>query len=302
MDQPLLVFVAVAEHRSFSRAAESLYVTQPAVSLHIQSLERQYGARLVERSPKSVRLTPAGDILYHHAKRILLQYRLAEQLIDDMMRAPSGPLSIGASYTFGEYVLPHVIARFMAMYPDISPTISIQNTERVAQLIGRQELDVGIVEGAVEPRSEVEVQSFAPDTLVIVLPANHRLAGQSEVEPAELLHEKWIVRERGSGTREVTDKLFLQIGLERPRIMEFGSTQVVKESVEAGLGITLLSEWALRKEQRLGTLATCRLRGLPVQRTFQLVTHASQFRTRAMDLFTTHLRDILADVVKPLAE
>lgn len=135
MDRQLHVFVTVAEMENFSRAAEELHMTQPAVSQYIQSFERTMGTNLLERSNKFVRLNKAGEIVYHHAKEILGLYTKMHYLIDDLTNKTSGPLSIGASYTFGEYVLPHVIAKMHKKYPLIIPTITIGNTKEVANLV-----------------------------------------------------------------------------------------------------------------------------------------------------------------------
>ncbi|MCL6548307.1 MAG: LysR family transcriptional regulator [Alicyclobacillus sp.] len=304
MDQHLMVFLAVAEGRNFSRAAEELHMTQPAVSLHVQALENLYGVRLLERTNKYVRLTPAGRILYEHGKQIQHQYALIKRLIDDLLENDSGPIAIGASYTFGEYILPHVIARFRARYPRIRPSVSIENTLRVAQGLLQQELDVGIVEGELH-HPELVVRPFLDDTMAVVVPARHPLAGGTPVAPQQLAGETWIVREQGSGTREVTDRMFRETGIQPAALMEFGSTQVIKESVEAGLGISFLSENAIRKELALGTLRAVHIEGHPFVRHFSWVQRRQQVRTKALDLFLGYLetRDYLPVAppgVKPL--
>ncbi|USG65547.1 LysR family transcriptional regulator [Brevibacillus ruminantium] len=290
MDQPLLVFVTVAEMQNFSRAAEQLHMTQPAVSQHIAALERQLGTRLLERSNKYVRLNKAGEIVYHHAKEILGLHARMTDLVNDLLHTPSGNLVIGSSYTFGEYVLPHVIARMRSLYPMIKPTISIHNTKEIVELIGSRQLDVGIVEG--ECRDEkLCIEPFADDEMQLIVSPHHRLAGKETVKPEELEEETWIVREEGSGTREAAEKMFDRLDVHPQNLMEFGSTQIIKESVEAGLGISLLSTWAIRKELKLGTLCLVRLQETPVRRKFSVVTQANQFRTKALELFLELLRN-----------
>ncbi|MCF8566377.1 LysR family transcriptional regulator [Alicyclobacillus tolerans] len=288
MDNLLTVFAAVAEKKSFSRAAEELHLTQPGVSLQIQALEKEYGTKLLERTNKSVRLTKAGEILYFHAKQIMHEYDQAKRRIDDLVHTASGRLGIGASYTFGEYILPYVVSSFRLKYPDIVPAITIENTHQVADQIMRRELDVGIVEGELEHPNLV-VRPFAPDAMVIIVPAGHRWTSWTQIDPKELETEPWIVREPGSGTREVANHLFSDLGFQPKSMMEFGSTQVVKEAVEAGLGIALISERAITKERILGTLHPLTITGHPVIRHFSWVTHRAQFHTKALDLFIEFL-------------
>lgn len=146
MDQHLHVFVTVVEKGSFSRAAEELHMTQPAVSQYIKLLEQTYGETLLERSTKFVRLNKAGEIVYYHAKEIVGLYTKMQSLMDDLSNRASGPLSIGASYTFGEYVLPHFIAKLLEEFPLIKPRIVIGNTKEIAKLVVGHQLDVGIIE------------------------------------------------------------------------------------------------------------------------------------------------------------
>lgn len=292
MEHQLLVFITVVERQNFSRAAEELHMTQPAVSQYIQALERTVRAKLLERSNKYVRLTKAGEIVYHHAREIVGLYTRMQNLVEDLQHTASGLLSIGASYTYGEYVLPHRIALLRANYPMITPAITIHNTKEIARMVVSHQLDVGIIEGEYKPENEkVTVESFAEDVMHVVVPAQHRFAGRTEVDAADLCDEIWIVRETGSGTREVTERFFRMLPRMPLNLMEFGSTQIIKESVEAGLGISLLSDWAIRKELVLGTLYKLNVAGVPpVTRHFSLVTQSTPFQTKALEVFLQILR------------
>lgn len=290
MDQQLQVFVTVAEMENFSRAAEELHMTQPAVSQYIQSFERTMGTKLLERSNKFVRLNKAGEIVYHHAKEILGLYTKMHYLIDDLTNKTSGPLSIGASYTYGEYVLPHVIAKMYMKYPLITPTITIGNTKDVAKLVLGHQLDVGIVEGEFKDKNLV-IEPFAEDSMYLVASPKHSLAQKNgEINISELEEETWIVRENGSGTREVTEKMFRLCEIIPKKTLEFGSTQLIKESVEAGLGVSLLSYWAIRKECSMGSLNVINVKQLPIIRKFSVVLR-SPFQTKALSVFLELLRE-----------
>lgn len=289
MDQSLLVFIAVAEKQNFTRAAEALHMTQPAVSQHIQALESMIGTKLLERSNKYVRLNKAGEIVYRHSKEITGLYTRMQCLVDDLMHTASGTLAIGASYTFGEYVLPHTIAYLQTHYPLIKPTITIGNTKDISALVAARQLDIGIVEGELE-HGRLHIEAFAKDRMYVIAAANHKYGSLEDIDAASLAEERWIVREEGSGTREATDKMFRSIGIHPAQQMEFGSTQIIKESVEAGLGLSLLSHWAVRKEIALGTLSRLTIEGQPVERDFLLLTLEDQLHTKAAELFIDILR------------
>ncbi|WP_025784095.1 LysR family transcriptional regulator [Sporosarcina sp. D27] len=285
MDQGLNVFVTVAEKKSFSRAAEDLHMTQPAVSQYIRSLEETMNVRLLERTNKYVRLTKAGEIVYHHAKEIVGLYGRMHHLVNDLSHEASGHLSIGASYTFGEYVLPHILARLLEDYPRIQPDVTIGNTAEIADLIMSRQLDVGIVEGRFKENRQLTTQAFAEDRMILVASAGHPLSLKTKAIEWKALNEQtWIIREEGSGTREAVEAVFERYALTPVRTMQFSSTQPIKEAVEAGLGISLLSEWAVQKEIRYGELVQLPVKDLPFVRQFSIVT-SSQYQTKALKVF-----------------
>ena len=290
MDQQLAVFVMVAEKQNFSRAAEELHMTQPAVSQYIQALERSMGTTLLERTNKYVRLNKAGEIVYHHAKEIIGLYSKMNFLIDDLTNKPSGALSIGASYSYGEYILPHLIAKMQKKYPLINPSITIGNTKEIAELVLGHQLDIGIVEGEYK-NNHLVVEPFAVDTMSIVASPHNRLAQmEGEISLSILENETWICREIGSGTREAAEKMFSKYGITPKKLLEFGSTQIIKESVEAGLGISLLSDWTIRKELSLGTLRVLKVKDLNVTREFSTVL-SSPFQTKALQVLLKMIKD-----------
>lgn len=284
MDQHLLVFITVVEKQNFSRAAEALHMTQPAVSQYIQTLEQSMGAKLLDRSNKFVRLNKAGKIVYHHAKEILGLYSRMQGLVDDLTNKASGTLSIGASYTFGEYVLPHIIAKLREKYPLITPTITIGNTHEIEELVSRGSIDLGIVEGDVKNK-KLHIEAIAEDFMYIIVSAHHHLSGKEELTLSELQEETWIVREKGSGTREAAEGMFSAFHFTPMNMMEFGSTQIIKESVEAGLGISLLSQKVIHKELSLQKLKPLNIKGFPIIRNFYLVTRITEFQTKAAEVF-----------------
>ncbi|SDJ08605.1 LysR family transcriptional regulator [Salimicrobium halophilum] len=283
MDQQLEVFATVAETENFSRAAERLHMTQPAVSQYIKSLEKSMNARLFDRSNKYVRLTKAGEVVYHHAKEILGLYTNMHALVDDLTNHASGTITIGASYTYGEYVLPEVLKELKEEAPDVTPAVTIGNTKEIVKLVADYELDVGIIEGDVT-HDNLTIEPFETDAMYVIASPAHPLVGQHSCNPKELEKESWIIREEGSGTRKMTEKFFESAGISPEKTLEFGSTQLIKESVEAGLGISFLSHWTFRREQKAEELCILNVTSLPMQRNFSIVSR-SLFRSKAMEIF-----------------
>lgn len=291
MDQHLQVFVAVCDKKNFSRAAESLHMTQPAVSQYIKQFENEIGTRLLERNNKKVELTKAGEVVLHHVKEMLAVYSRMKILVDDLMQKAVGPIAIGASYTFGEYVLPGILANLQQKFPEIEPAVFIGNTKNVTDRTASRQLDIGIVEGEVENK-KLKVEKLADDRMMVVVPSGHPLAERRISSLQALQDETWIVREEGSGTREMTEKMFAERGFHPKKRMSFGSTQVIKEAVEAGLGVTFLSNWVIDKEMRLGTLKTLNIDGFPFIRQFSLIKQATPYQTRAVEVFSELLREM----------
>lgn len=289
MDQHLSAFITVADCRSFTRAAEILHTTQPAVSQNIQHLERRMNVKLLERTSKSVSLNKAGEIVYHYAKEILHLYEQMDKLVADLVNEASGVLSIGSSLTFGEYILPHALSHFLARFPNVKPNISIENTREVVDHVASGHLDIGIIEGS-HSNTDVVVEAFAEDTVMIVASTNHPLVRDGADVRDRLTKTPWIVRELGSGTREVTEAVLSRFHINPAERMEFGSSQVIKEAVEAGLGVTVLSKWVIRKELALGSLTEIRLSNDPIHRRFSIVTRKSAFHTKSQQLFANFLK------------
>lgn len=290
MDQHLKVFLTVAEKESFSRAAETHHMTQPAVSQYIRMFEEDIGTRLLERNNKYVRLNKAGEIVYYYGKEIIGLYTKMQNVVDDITKVATGSLSIGASYTFGEYVLPRIIAHLCKKYPNIEPSVTIGNTAKIADLVATNQLDIGIVEGHFNA-TQVKKETFAEDEMVIVASKDHPLVQDKKVATIpDLEDETWIVREQGSGTREATEKLFDLLKLNPVKKMNFSTPQLIKASVEVGLGISLTSKWAITKELQNGDLKIINLDDRTLKREFSMITK-SEFQTKALEVFMATLRD-----------
>lgn len=281
MHLQLLVFVTVVEKKNFSRAAETLNLTQPAVSQQIHSLEDHYQVKLFERNNKRVELTQAGEILYHYALQILRLHQEAYQAISDLLGLVTGKLTIGASLTIGEYVLPRLLFHYTQQYPDVEIAVTIGNTEVIAEHALMNRIDIGLVEGPVKPANLV-ITPFLEDELILIVPPNHRFASKSEVDVSELENEVFIVREAGSGTRFALTEILHSLQIHPRRDIQFGSTQAIKEAVEVGLGVSFISKWGIQKELKLKTLSALRVKGHSLVREFSVLWKKDRFQSRAM--------------------
>ncbi|RIV24127.1 LysR family transcriptional regulator [Alicyclobacillaceae bacterium I2511] len=292
MDHTLQVFVIVVEERSFSKAAERLHLTQPAVTQQIRHLEDRLGAQLVERGHRVFRLTQAGELVYDHAQQILSLYGRMERWVHEMMQEAKGRIHVGASYTYGEYLLPMRIASFRQRYPLVDLEVFIGNSRAVLEGVKRGAIELGIVEIPVFDATDVEIQPLSEDILRVILSSSHPLTTRSHVSTKDLAKETWLVREAGSGTRNMTDELFTRLKLVPRGVVVFGSTQGIKAGVEAGMGISLLSECTFQKELSLQTIKTLEFPNFSMQRTFFLVLPQTSFRPFAVVKLLEHLQGI----------
>ncbi len=291
-DHKLKVFCTVAETKSFSKTSEIIHLTQPAVSLQIQALEEVYETKLFDRSSSTVTLTPAGEMLYKYAKEILALYASAEKVIGEITGLVKGSISIGASSTIGNYVLPAVIADFKKNHLKIKVHLLVGNTKRVVELLNAGNVDLGLVEGEVT-RQKMVVEKILSDELLLVVPSHHPWAKKRDISVSEITKEPFILREGGSGTRQMIEKFLGSHGIATQDLrisMILGSTEAIKQAVENGLGISILSRWAARKESKFGSLNTIRFKEQKMSRDFSLITNKGTVSSHAVDEFLTYLK------------
>lgn len=261
----LRLFTEVATAGSFSRAAESLRISQPAVSKGVRELEAQLDCALLERGAGGVRPTEAGALLLGHARAVFTAERAAEEAIRSLRGLETGSLALGASTTIATYYLPELIGRFHRDHPNIELVLRSANTREVADLLRAREVDLALVEGPVED-PQFEVRPWRIDRLVAVVAPGHPLAGAGSVPLAALANELVIVREVGSGTREVVLDALHRVGAEPTRMMEVSSTEAMKRLVAAGVGLAFVSKAAVDDQVAAGTLAVVDFAGLEVGR------------------------------------
>ncbi len=291
-DHKLKVFCTVAETKSFSKTSEIIHLTQPAVSLQIQALEEKYETKLFDRSSSTVTLTPSGEILYKYAKEILALYSSAEKAIGKQTAIVKGSLTIGAGSNIGNYILPSVITEFQNMHPKIKLYLLVGNTKRVMELLNAGNIDLGLVEGDVAKQKMI-VKRLISDELLLIVSPGHAWAKRKEVSISELSKEPFIIREAGSGTRQIIEKFLGRHGLSLHdmRISTvLGSTEAIKDAVENGLGISIISRWAARKESKYGTLHLLGIKEEKMIRDFSLVMNKNSVTSSSLEEFLTFLK------------
>lgn len=267
------IFCALVRFRSFSRAAETLFLTQPTVSGHMKNLEAELGVRLLDRLGKRIVPTEAGDILYRHGVRLLEERDRARQEIEKLTGRISGVLTIGGSTIPGAYLLPPLIGAFRKKNPSISVQLSIDDTAKITEAVLSGELCIGVV-GARLSDHRLEVHPFQTDELVVAVPARHRWAKKRAIMPAELKGEPFILREQGSGTRTIMEDRLEKAGLSTADLevtAVVGSSDAVRQAVKAGLGVSILSSRAVKEDAAAGRLAAVRIKGVIMERHFFVV-------------------------------
>ncbi len=282
-DRRLKIFHTVARLLNFTKAGEQLHMTQPAVTFQIRQLEEQFNTRLFDRTHNKVTLTEAGKQVYLYADRILKLYEDMTHSITEMTGDVSGGVSLGASTTIAEYMLPLLIGNFKVKYPDVNISLKESNSEDIIAMVENNVVDLAIVEGSVNNKNLI-VEQCRVDQLVVIMPNNHDLANESTLQVKDILEHPFICRESGSGTQEaITNYVSQQSPNSILKIcFELSSPEAIKGAVEAGMGISIVSRASIDKELRLGTLTAVEL-SPKLERPFSFVRQRYKFKSRAAD-------------------
>jgi DNA-binding transcriptional LysR family regulator len=294
-DRRLQVFHAVAKHLSFTKAAEALFMTQPAVTFQIRQLEEYFNTRLFDRAQGRIALTPAGALALEYAERILALSAELDTRLKEMSGQVAGPLLIGASTTIAEFLLPRVLGEYKARYPAVVPRLFVANSEAVQGRIAERTLDLGFIEGDSHLPSLV-TDVCCDDELQVVCAPSHPLAQLKSVAPRALMEHAYVSREPGSGTREVIDRYLQKAGVQPEAlqvVMELGSPEALKGLVATGLGFTIMSHAIAALEVRLGRLVQIPL-SPPLIRHLSVVYPKERFHSRLVNGFVQFAKERLA--------
>jgi len=283
-DRRLHVFYTVARLLSFTKAAESLHMTQPAVTFQVRQLEEHFNTRLFDRTHNKISLTAAGERVYAHAEKIFEIYDDLENSVRELTGEISGVLILGASTTIAEYMLPALLGDFKEKYPDVNIRLKVSNTDGIVTMVENNVIDLGVVEAPVNNKN-LAVEACRTDRLVAITPPGHALAKDGRIPVQAIKDYPFICREEGSGTREVIMDYLKEAGVDPSDlniIMELGSLEALKGAVEAGIGISIISRATLLKEIKLGSVEVLEL-DPPLERPFSFVHQKHKFRQCAMD-------------------
>lgn len=286
----LAIFHAIAETGSISGAAIRVRVSQPALSRELKDFEGRLGVVLFERLPRGMRLTEPGKVLHAYSARLFAVADSAQAAMRDFADARAGQLSMGASNTIGTYVLPRFVAHFRTLFPQVGISLFVGNTGQVAQGVADLRFTVGFVEGPVRVEGVV-AEEFSRDELIPVVGAQHPLAGRRRANPADINGLPLLMREPGSGTRELIGELLQQLDVQTGSIVEFGNTEALKQAAIHGGGIAWLPSISVVRDLQDGSLVRLPVRALGLQRPLSILRREGAYQVPAVEAFLQRVRE-----------
>lgn len=287
----LRAFVMVVEHGSFSAAARAMGISQPAVTMQVQGLEADLGVTLLDRAYRKIELTESGRSLLPHARSVLKELESAREDLSRMADTVTGRLSIVASTTPGQYLLPKLLGSFLQENSQVSIALAVADTAHVVEMVAAGEAELGMT-GAVVKGARVDFEPAGTDSIVMICPPAHRFAGAHGVSLAEAVAEPFIMREEGSGTRQMAEDALRDAGVDPAElhvVTELGTSEAIVSAVEGGMGLAMVSSWVACKALELRTVATVPVAEFPVSRPLYVVTPRTTL-TRAAEAFLEYLR------------
>ncbi|MBR8829557.1 MAG: LysR family transcriptional regulator [Gomphosphaeria aponina SAG 52.96 = DSM 107014] len=293
LDQ-LLILKAIAAEGSFKRAAESLHVSQPAVSLQVQSLEKQLNVPLFDRGGRRAELTQAGQLLLEYGDKILSLCLETCRTIEDLQKLQGGTLIVGASQTTGTYLLPRMIGLFREKYPQVGVQLQIHSTRRTSWAVANGQIDLAIIGGEVpaELQETLKILPYAEDELALILPSNHPLAAQEIIAKEDLYNLQFITLDAQSTIRKVIDQVLTRSNINTKSLkieMELNSIEAIKNAVQSGLGAAFVSITAIEKELQMGILHRAYIQDVEVRRTLSLIINPNRYRSKAAEAFSREI-------------
>ncbi len=306
LDQ-LRILKAIVAEGSFKKAAESLYVTQPAVSLQIQNLEKQLEITIFDRGGRKAQLTEGGRILLNYCERILSQCDEACGALEDLHNLKGGSLIVGASQTTGTYLMPRMIGLFRQKFPDISVQLRIHSTRRTGWSVANGQIDLAIIGGELpaELNELLEIIPYANDELALVLSQKNPLSRLKELTKEDLYRIGFVTLDSQSTTRKVVDQLLKDSGLDIQRLrieMELNSLEAIKNAVQSGLGAAFLPVVSIERELLAGSVYKPIIADLEVKRELKLISNPSRYTSRASKAFRQEILPIFASPDSPLKQ
>jgi LysR family transcriptional regulator, low CO2-responsive transcriptional regulator len=295
----LQVFEAAARLGGYTRAAETLHLSQPAVSMQIRQLEEQAGMPLFDQIGKKVHLTDAGRTLYKHAQSILAQVHEAQLEFEEMRGVRRGQLNITIAST-ANYFAPRLLAAFCQRHPEVKVSLDVSNREHILELLNETDKDLAIM-GRPPEASDLVAHPFMENPLVVIAAPDHPLAQARDIPLARLNEETFISREIGSGTRMAAERFFDEAGTRLTTAMEMSSNEAIKQAVQAGLGLGVVSVHTLEMELALGRLVVLDVQGFPILRHWYAVHRQGKRFSAVAQAFLNFVMDEAEQLFPPQA-
>jgi DNA-binding transcriptional LysR family regulator len=292
----LKVFEAVARHLNYTRAAQELHLTQPAVSMQIKQLEVSLGVALFEQLGKRIHLTEAGQEVLVYARSVTQQLDELEGVLNRLKGLSGGRLRISVATT-ANYFIPTLLGAFSRRYPDVTVTLDVTNRETLLRQLSENTVDL-VIMGQPPVEADVEAEAFMDNPLVVVAPPDHTLAGKKKIPLARLQEETFLVREPGSGTRIAMERFFNERGMKLRTGMEVGSNEAIKQSVQAGLGLGLLSRATIEQELALKRLVVLNIEDFPIMRHWYVVHRQGKRLSATAEAFKQFMRTEAATLLE----
>ena len=300
LDQ-LRILKAIASEGSFKKAAESLYISQPAVSLQVQNLEKQLSVPIFDRGNRKASFTEEGEVLLRYGIRILSLCDESCRAIEDLRCLNGGTLVIGASQTTGTYLMPRLIGLFRQKYPQIAVQLQVHSTRRISWSVANGQVNLAIIGGKVPPELDnvLQITPYAEDELALILPKLHPFSKLEYIQKEDLYRLRFIALDTQSSIRKVIDQVLKQNGIDSTRFkieMELNSVEAIKNAVQSGLGAAFVSISAIAKELELGILQWVKIEDITIKRTLSIVVNPNRYRSKASQAFS---KEILTLFVSP---
>lgn len=295
--ESLHVFVVAAELENFSRAARRLHLSQPAVSQHIQTLEKRLGVQLFERNGRRVRLSAAGETLLPLARDLIRASKQLEEVAFTLSGEVVGHLIVGCSTTSGKYVLPPLLAKFRRKYPLVKGTVKVGLREQVIEWLQTGDVDLAIISERIN-RSGIHYRQFFEDEIVLIVPANHPWAERGRVSPEALYEEQFIMREPSSGTYMAVVEALDQVGIDverLERVLTLGNSEAIIMAVEEGIGLGFVPRVAAERCLALGRIRVVELEGLVIRRWLYIAYNGMRAKTPALNAFCEFMEELDPD-------
>ena len=298
LDQ-LKILHAISNEGSFKKAAEKLYISQPAVSLQVQNLERQLNTPLFYRDKRKARLTATGELLIKYCGRILSLCEETCRALDELYTLQSGGLTIGASQTTGTYLMPRLIGIFRHKYPQIVVELQVHSTRKISWGVANGSIDLAVIGGEVphELQNTLEIISYAEDELALILPLSHSFSSREFIQKEDLYCLSFISLNTQSTIRNVIEKTLNQHGIDSSYFkieMELNSIEAIKNAVNSGLGAAFVSVSAITKELELGMFHWAKIDGIQIKRTLSILFNPKRYYSNATKIFKDEILGMLA--------